>query len=105
MRRSIALLALATVLGGCRAATNADADWPRWGGSRGDFTAATESLADSWDQTPPETLWRRSLGDGYASIVVEGDSIYTLYRENDTDIVVALERKTGDTRWEYRYEA
>ena len=105
MKRSIVMLVMTAVLGGCRTAPDVEGGWLRWGGPGGDFVVATDGLADSWDETPPKTLWRRPLGEGYASIVVDGESIYTLYRKNDRDIVVALDRKTGDTRWEYGYDA
>ncbi len=36
---------------------------------------------------------------------MDGDRLYTLYRQEDTEVVVALEAATGHTLWEYSYPA
>ncbi len=85
--------------------------WPQWGGPHGDFKANSAGLADKWPEGGPKMLWSRELGDGYSSIVSDGKWLYTMYRpvdeaKNKTDeIVVALDPKTGETIWEFKYEA
>lgn len=88
-----------------------DATWPQWGGPHGDFKATATGLADKWPEGGPKKLWSRDLGDGYSSIVCDGTRLYTMYRptdeeKNKTDeCVVALDPQTGETIWEFKYEA
>ena len=36
-------------------------------------------------------LWTRSLGEGYSSIVVDGDLLITMYRAQDEEVIVGLD--------------
>ena len=79
--------------------------WPQWGGVNRDFTVEARELARSWGKDGPREIWSRPLGGGFASIVSDGKSLYTTYRDGDDEIVVALDPRNGETRWEYRYAA
>jgi outer membrane protein assembly factor BamB len=79
--------------------------WPQWGGPNRNFVTAAVDLATSWPAGGPPRLWERPLGDGFSSIVTDGTTLYTLYRDGGNDVVVALEAATGRTRWETRYAA
>ena len=48
-------------------------------------------------------LWSRRLGEGYSSILADGDLLVTMYREGDEEVIIALDTATGATRWEYAY--
>ena len=43
------------------------------------------------------------MGEGYSGIVYERGVLFTIYRENGDDVVVALRGDNGATIWEYRY--
>jgi outer membrane protein assembly factor BamB len=77
--------------------------WRQWGGPDGDFRVDTDGLADSWPPGGPPLIWERALGEGYSSIVYERGVLFTIYRENGDDVVVALRGDNGATVWEYRY--
>ena len=79
--------------------------WPQWGGPNRDFTVAAANLADSWPEGGPRRLWQRPLGDGFSSIVTDGTTLYTLYREGDEDVAIAMDTRTGETRWTAKYAA
>jgi len=79
--------------------------WPQWGGPSRNFIAPDAPLAESWPAAGPRTLWRRPLGDGFSAIVSDGTALYTLYRDGDNDVVVALDAADGHTLWETRYTA
>ncbi len=81
------------------------ADWPQWGGPTRDFKVADAGLAASWPADGPRKLWARELGGGYSAIAVENGTLYTMYRGGSDDVVVALDAKSGTTKWEYRYAA
>lgn len=81
------------------------AAWPQWGGPNRNFVVPGADLALEWPPAGPPRLWERPLGDGFASIVTDGTSLYTLYREGADDVVVSLEAATGRTQWHTRYAA
>ncbi len=85
-------------------ATAAD-DWSQWGGPTRDFQVRTGGLAARWPEGGPPKLWSRPLGAGYSAITFRDGQLYTLYRDGEQDVVVALDAKTGATRWETRYTA
>lgn len=79
--------------------------WPQWGGPNRDFKSPAERISDHWPDGGPRTLWRRPLGSGYSSIVTDGTRLFTLYRRDTQEVVVALDARTGNTLWEYAYDA
>ena len=95
-------LCVLLLLGGCQ---STGPDWPQWGGPDRNFMAEASGLADEWPEDGPPKLWSRELGDGYSTIVAEGKRLYTMYRKDDTEYVVALDARTGETIWEYAYDS
>lgn len=83
----------------------ASLDWPQWGGPHRNFKADVTGLAAAWPAAGPKKLWSRALGDGYSSISIEGDVLYTMYRTGNDEIVLAADAASGKTLWEYRYDA
>ena len=59
------LLVMAVVLV-LAAASEAQAQWPQWGGPNRNFAVATTGLADEWPEGGPRKLWHRELGAGYS---------------------------------------
>ncbi len=76
--------------------------WPQWGGLERNFTVQSRSLSRSWGDSGPPQLWSRPLGGGFASVVSDGRRLYVTYRDEDDEVVAALNRKNGKTRWEHR---
>jgi outer membrane protein assembly factor BamB len=105
----IAMLGGAIVIGAAAmAAAPPDDNWRLWGGPQRDFIAAGRSQppsAQKWLATPPKKLWERPLGDGYSAIAVEDGVLYTAYRHDARDVVIALDAATGKTLWEHGYDA
>ena len=100
IRRGYAPFLLAPIF----AVTAAQGQWPQWGGPNRDFKIVTTGLATEWPEGGPPTIWKRELGDGYSTIVGDGDRLYTMYRKEDKERVVCLERDTGQSIWEYAYD-
>jgi outer membrane protein assembly factor BamB len=84
---------------------DAPSGWYQWGGPDRNFHSDSTGLAKSWPDSGPQKLWHRPLGEGYSSIVADGDSLYTMYREEDDEIIVSLDAGSGKTIWEHRYTA
>ena len=80
----------------------AGADWLQWGGPAGDYTVPSAPLAENWPPGGPKRLWERTLGPGYSSILAKGDTLVTMYRAGNDEVVVALGAATGTTRWAHR---
>ncbi|MDA8015982.1 MAG: PQQ-like beta-propeller repeat protein [Thermoanaerobaculia bacterium] len=76
-------------------------EWQQWSGPDGDFTVASGALAESWPETGPRQLWKRPLGEGFSSILHRDGTLYTMYRNGDDEIVVALDASSGATRWQH----
>ena len=79
--------------------------WHQWGGPDRNFHAESATLPTTWPEMGPTQLWSRSLGEGYSSILVDGNSLVTMYRDGNDEIIVALDADTGLTRWEHAYHA
>jgi outer membrane protein assembly factor BamB len=95
-------------------------EWPQFGGPDRNFMSKSKGLADRWPEGGPKQLWKRELGDGYSTIVVDDGVLYTMYRpargeaemkaeENpkrfaqEVEITVAIDAATGKTIWEHKH--
>jgi outer membrane protein assembly factor BamB len=87
------------------AADGAFGQWPQWGGRQQDFIVKTSGLADTWPDTGPKQLWSRDLGDGFSGIIADRGKLFTMYRSEGKEVVVAHDQKSGETIWEHAYDA
>ena len=85
--------------------TTTYAQWAQWGGPNRNFTVAPVQLAKTWPEEGPKRLWQRTLGKGYSAISVDDGMLYTMYRDVDNEVVVALDAQTGEIFWESSYPA
>jgi len=83
----------------------AQESWSQWGGPERNFVVPSADLADTWPKDGPPKAWSRDLGEGYSAIAVKGGTLYTMYRQGDREVVVALDAGTGATKWEHGYDA
>lgn len=79
--------------------------WPAWGGPTHNFHVPTHGLAASWPATGPGPVWKRDLGPGYSAVVAADGRLFTLYRDGNQDVVVALRAEDGNELWNRRYDA
>ena len=104
MRTRIAtalMIAIAAVT--AAAAQRASTDWPQWRGANRDGAAGFAAPA-RW----PDTLtkkWSAEVGIGYAAPITVGDRVYAFSRQNEDEVMRALDAATGTTIWETRYNA
>ena len=81
-------------------------DWPQFRGPRGDGTWRTEGLPERFPEGGLKTVWKQSIGGGYAGISVVGDRVYTLDRQTEpaeVERIVCLSAADGKLVWEHRY--
>lgn len=78
-------------------------DWPQWRGPRRDGSVDA-ALPAQW----PEALkqrWETPVGSGHGSPVVSGDCVVVFARQDDREIVRALDLKSGREIWRAAYPA
>ena len=75
--------------------------WTQWGGPHRNFQTEASGLKDSWPAAGPRVVWKRSVGEGYASPAVENGVLYTSYGKLRQEVVFAASAETGTTLWEH----
>ena len=76
-------------------------DWPRFRGPEADGAIPQTDLAESWADSAPKILWKRPLGEGFSSISVVGDRLYTLFADGEEDLVAAFRAADGEEIWRF----
>lgn len=77
------------------------ADWPQWRGPNRDGISGETGLLPSWPTGGPRLLWKATgLGEGYSSLAVVKDHIYTQGQRGNQEYVFAFDVKTGQKLWE-----
>lgn len=90
---------------GAAATTTAMApgDWNQFRGPRRDNLSPESGLADKWPEGGPELLQTISgIGEGYASVSLVGEMMYTMGNVDGSEQIIALNRKTGEIVWKTR---
>ena len=78
-------------------------DWNQFRGPQRDNLSPESGLADKWPEGGPELLQTISgIGEGYASVSLVGELMYTMGNVDGGEQVIALNRKTGEIVWKTR---
>ena len=106
--RIIALLGLISLAGftltGVVVAQSGGADWPQWRGPNRDGTLTMFAEPRSW----PEQLtqkWKIEVGTGYATPIVVRNRVYAFSRQQENEVMRAIDADTGKIIWETSYPA
>jgi outer membrane protein assembly factor BamB len=86
------------------AGQNRAPDWPQWRGPNRDGTLPGFSEPSSW----PERLtqrWKIDVGTGYATPIVVGNRVYAFTRQQENEVMRAIDADTGKVVWETSYPA
>ena len=97
-RSRVACAALLLACAGAAAAQRAPQDYPQWRGVNRDGAASGFAEPATW----PDALtrkWKVEIGEGYATPLVVGDTVYAFTRRNATEVMTALRAGTGAERW------
>lgn len=84
-------------------AQRATIDFPQWRGANRDG-AATFAVPAAW----PDALnlkWKVEVGLGYSAPIIVGDRVYAYSRQDDNEVMRALDATTGKLIWESKYLA
>jgi outer membrane protein assembly factor BamB len=75
------------------------ADWPQFLGPDRNGISPETGLIDSWPAGGPEEVWRIKGGVGMAGVAVKGDTACTVIQAGGQQRVLALNSRTGATKW------
>jgi outer membrane protein assembly factor BamB len=76
------------------------ADWTLWLGPHRDGKSVETGLLTSWPAGGPKVIWKvKGLGEGYSSMAVAGNRIYTQGQEGAQQFVLALDVASGKQVW------
>tara|TARA_R110000850_G_scaffold32282_6_gene88582 strand:+ start:20501 stop:22207 length:1707 start_codon:yes stop_codon:yes gene_type:complete len=57
-------------------------------------------LSKDWNQNPPKLLWTaRGLGEGYSSVSLSGNLVFTMGTKANEETVMAIDVNTGEIVW------
>jgi len=80
----------------------AGADWPRWRGPDGDGI----SKDVKWNPSAlkdAKPMWTANVGEGFSSVSIKGEHLFTMGFKDGNDIVWCLDAKTGVEVWKRSY--
>ncbi len=84
--------------------TVAGQDWPQWRGPNRDGAAQSFDKPAVW----PDSLmqaWHVEVGLGYATPIIVDDRIYMFIRQDDDEVLMALDAASGERLWRTSYPA
>jgi outer membrane protein assembly factor BamB len=102
LRASLAAAWLAAGLPAALFCTEAPAtptDWPQFRGPRGDGSSEGQGLMASWAGGGPKEIWRRPIGEGFSSVAVRGDRLYTMGLHGEQETLFCLGVEDGELVW------
>lgn len=106
MRRLVCVCAVVVGVGpGTGIDAEQNADWTQFGGPNRNFQIEAPGLAATWPGEGPRRLWTREIGEGFSAVAAAGDTLYTMSQRGEEEVVIAMDRATGSTRWEHAYVA
>jgi outer membrane protein assembly factor BamB len=76
------------------------ATWPQWRGPNRDGRVAGPTWPERMREESLQLLWRIPLASSYSGPIVSEDLVFTTETKNkETEVVYALDRRTGKERW------
>src|SRR5262245_23421440 len=79
------------------------ADWPQWRGPNRDDVSTEKGLLKTWPKEGPPLRWTfRNAGVGYSGPSVVGDRLYILGGRDGSEVLLALDTRTGKELWQAR---
>lgn len=97
-----AVVVFSMILAGSSPMSQAD-DWNQFRGPNRDNLCQETGLANSWpDQGPRRILTVNGLGEGYSTVAVVGDRLFTMGNTDGAEHVLAIDRHSGSILWKSR---
>jgi outer membrane protein assembly factor BamB len=75
-------------------------DWPQWRGLNRDGLSHDKDLLDKWPAGGPPVAWKAvGIGEGFSTVSVAGDRVFTMGDLDDACYVFSLDRDNGNLVW------
>lgn len=75
-------------------------DWPQWRGPNRDGRSLESIQNDNWEDHPPQLLWNiDGMGQGYATVSISADCIFTVGTFEDGERLLCLDATSGKKLW------
>jgi outer membrane protein assembly factor BamB len=81
----------------------APSDWPQFFGPGRNGVYRGPALSEDWTERGPKVVFRKDVGAGFAGPVVSQGHLILFHRQNNREIVEAMDPLTGATQWKYDY--
>ena len=78
-------------------------DWPQFRGPTRDGISKETKWNPKALEGGAKVLWKANVGEGWSSVSVSGDKVFTMGWKDDQDTVYALNVKDGKEAWKYSY--
>lgn len=76
-----------------------DADFPQFYGPHRDGVLPGPKLATNWTANPPQVIWRKPIGAGWAGFAIVGTVCIGQEQRGDEECVIARSLTTGEPLW------
>lgn len=79
---------------------NSQQGWSQFRGPGRTNISTETGLLKDWNQSPPKLLWTaRGLGEGYSSVSLSGNMLFTMGTKANEEVVIAIDVNTGEIAW------
>jgi outer membrane protein assembly factor BamB len=78
-------------------------DWPCFLGPTHDSISTEKGIISPWPKEGLRVVWYQKVGQGYGAPTVCGDHLFIFDRQDKDARLRALDRKTGETAWTFKY--
>jgi outer membrane protein assembly factor BamB len=79
-------------------------DWPQWRGPGRDGLVPSFKEPAAWPKELTKR-WQVEIGTGYATPLVVGERVYLFTRQNEDEVLSALDARSGTVLWRTSYPA
>jgi outer membrane protein assembly factor BamB len=80
------------------------ADWPQFRGPNRDGISRETGILKSWPEGGPRVLWKVPIGEGFSTIAVAGNRLYTMEARGNDEGAAAFDAATGKAIWRVRLD-
>jgi outer membrane protein assembly factor BamB len=56
-----------------------------------------------WSEHPPKLLWKKPIGAGWSGFVAHHSLAYTMYQDENDEVLAAFDLVSGELRWSQRF--
>lgn len=92
----------ATLLLACATVSHA-AEWPQWLGPAGNGVTEAGDAKLAFGDDGVDTLWRKKIGLGFASMAVADGRVYAMGAKNGSETLYCFDAESGKEHWTFSY--